>query len=120
MERISVRNLVEFILRSGDIESGTVGTKDVAAMQEGTRLHKLIQAGGGNYDRPGVSLNVIARGIYDEQSIDIMVEGRADGIIDDGHSVIINEIKTMYMDVMKLQTPIDMHRNQIMCYVANC
>lgn len=118
MERISVRNLVEFILRSGDIESGTVGTKDVAAMQEGTRLHKLIQAGGGNYYRPEVSLNVIARGIYDGQSIDIMVEGRADGIIDDGHSVIINEIKTMYMDVMKLQTPIDMHRNQIMCYVA--
>ena len=118
MERISVRNLVEFILRSGDIESGTGGTKDITAMQEGSRIHKLIQANSGKYYTPEVSLNTIAEGTYDGQSVDIMIEGRADGIIDDGKSVVINEIKTMYMDVTRLQSPVPMHRNQAMCYVA--
>ena len=39
---ISVRNLVEFILRSGDIDN----RKAVApenAMQEGSRIHRMIQ-----------------------------------------------------------------------------
>ena len=40
--RISVRNLVEFILRSGDLDSGK-GTVDKEAMQKGSRLHRKIQ-----------------------------------------------------------------------------
>ena len=40
--RISVRNLVEFILRSGDLDSGK-GTADKEAMQKGSRLHRKIQ-----------------------------------------------------------------------------
>ena len=40
--RISVRNLVEFILRNGDLESGgTAGDKE--AMLKGSRLHRKIQ-----------------------------------------------------------------------------
>ncbi|MCC8044626.1 MAG: ATP-dependent DNA helicase [Clostridiales bacterium] len=41
--RISVRNLVEFILRAGDIDNrrGAFGEKD--AMQEGSRIHRKIQ-----------------------------------------------------------------------------
>ena len=41
--RISVRNLVEFILRSGDLDnsSGTSGDKE--AMLKGGRLHRKIQ-----------------------------------------------------------------------------
>ncbi|MCD7884599.1 MAG: ATP-dependent DNA helicase [Lachnospiraceae bacterium] len=41
--RISVRNLVEFILRAGDIDNrrGAFGEKD--AMQEGSRIHRRIQ-----------------------------------------------------------------------------
>ena len=39
--RISVRNLVEFILRNGDLESGgTAGDKE--AMLKGSRLHRKI------------------------------------------------------------------------------
>ncbi len=37
--RISVRNLVEFILRSGNLESGR-GTTDKEAMLKGSRLHR--------------------------------------------------------------------------------
>ena len=35
--KISVRNLVEFILRSGDITTSESGLADPDAMQEGTR-----------------------------------------------------------------------------------
>ena len=40
--RISVRNLVEFILRSGDLDSGS-GVQDKEAMQKGSRIHRKIQ-----------------------------------------------------------------------------
>lgn len=40
--RISVRNLVEFILREGDIDSRR-GATDKEAMQKGSRLHRKIQ-----------------------------------------------------------------------------
>ena len=40
--RISVRNLVEFILRNGDLVSGS-GTADKEAMLKGSRLHRKIQ-----------------------------------------------------------------------------
>ena len=41
--KISVRNLVEFILRSGDIVASESGLADPDAMQEGTRIHKKLQ-----------------------------------------------------------------------------
>lgn len=40
--RISVRNLVEFILRSGDLDSRR-GTMDKEAMLKGSRLHRKLQ-----------------------------------------------------------------------------
>ena len=41
--KVSVRDLVEFILRSGDIVSSSTGIRDTDAMQEGTRIHKKLQ-----------------------------------------------------------------------------
>ena len=41
--RISVRNLVEFLCRGGDIDAGSGLGTDVTAMQEGARIHRLIQ-----------------------------------------------------------------------------
>ena len=41
--RTSVRKLVEFLLRTGDISTGSSLTADVEAMQEGSRLHRKIQ-----------------------------------------------------------------------------
>ena len=40
--RISVRNLVEFILRHGDIDNRSGGA-DKDAMQQGSRIHRKIQ-----------------------------------------------------------------------------
>ena len=40
--KISVRELVEFIMRSGSIDNRHKATPD-NAMQEGSRIHRLIQ-----------------------------------------------------------------------------
>ena len=40
--RISVRNLVEFILRSGDIDNRRASLDTMEAMQAGSRLHWKI------------------------------------------------------------------------------
>ena len=53
--KISVRNLVEFMLRSGDIDNRTFTGSDINAMQEGARLHRKIQGKmGGNYHVPSL------------------------------------------------------------------
>ena len=54
--RISVRSLVEFLLRSGDIDGGKGGMADKEAMQLGSRIHRKIQGSMGAGYRPEVSL----------------------------------------------------------------
>ena len=74
---ISVRNLVEFILRSGDIDN----RKAVApenAMQEGSRIHRMIQRRMGSDYHAEVSLQYL----YETENYRILIDGRADGIID--------------------------------------
>ena len=41
--RVSVRNLVEFVLRSGDIDSRRGSGREKEAMLEGGKLHRKIQ-----------------------------------------------------------------------------
>ena len=41
--RISVRNLVEFILRSGDLDTRRGTFADKEAMAKGSRIHRKIQ-----------------------------------------------------------------------------
>ena len=41
--RISVRSLVEFILREGDIDNRISGGMNLDAMQLGSRIHRKIQ-----------------------------------------------------------------------------
>ncbi len=118
MEKISVRNLVEFILRSGDIESSQGGFKDAEAMQKGIKIHKMIQNKKGPTYRAEVPMAIELNLIYNDCPVDIIVEGRADGIDENDSIVIINEIKSMYQDVTKLEKPYEMHRAQAMCYAA--
>lgn len=47
--KISVRNLVEFVMRSGDLDNRRTAGAEKTAMQEGSRIHRKIQRrmGGG-------------------------------------------------------------------------
>lgn len=94
--RISVRNLVEFILKEGDIDNRiTAGTAEKDAMLMGSRLHRKIQKSMGLGYQAEVSLKISVPC----QGFTLRVEGRADGIIVDETSdgklqqVTVDEIK---------------------------
>lgn len=73
----SVRSLVEFILRSGDIDNRKAAALE-NAMQEGGRIHRMLQRRMGADYHAEVTLKYS----YHTPKYDILVEGRADGIID--------------------------------------
>ena len=110
--KISVRNLVEFVLRSGDIDNrrGRSGQKE--AMQEGSRIHRKIQRRMGASYQPEVPLKIEMQ----KEKYQLIVEGRADGIIIEDAGVTVDEIKGVYMDIHAMETPIDVHLAQAKCY----
>lgn len=139
--RISVRNLVEFIFRSGDIDNRRTGAKDKQAMEAGSRLHRKIQRQMGSTYESEVSL----KQTVDMEQFRVSIEGRADGIFSEktlyflkripepeeektegavfsasGHlpekMYIVDEIKGIYRDPKKLHGPVPVHKAQAMCY----
>lgn len=110
--RISVRNLVEFIFRSGDIDNRIGKGVQKEAMQEGSRMHRKIQGRMGIEYRAEVPLKLE---VPQEQYV-LALEGRADGIITNAEGVTIDEIKCMYTDVTRFEEPIFVHKAQAMCY----
>lgn len=111
---ISVRDLVEFILRSGDIDNRSAGM-DMTAAQDGSRLHKKLQKEAGENYRAEVNLKIEAPVTYDGESFLLCIEGRADGI-NDCEEPYIDEIKTTLRTVSKMEEPVAVHRSQAMCY----
>lgn len=110
--RISVRNLVEFVLRSGDLDNRRTAGAQKEAMQAGSRLHRKIQKGMGANYQAEVSL----KHTFWVEGIGIQVEGRADGILTEPGGVTVDEIKCLYMDLEELTEPIPVHLAQAMCY----
>ena len=126
--QISVRSLVEFLLREGDIDN-RIAHDATSAMQEGGRLHRKIQRSmGGNYraevplsytyiDESRIS-DMIEDAVDNPQNIDmtsVTVDGRADGIIEDD-IVVIDEIKGTYRHLEKMEYPDPVHLAQAKCY----
>lgn len=134
MVKVSVRRLVEFLLRSGSIDSSRAG--DLDAAQLGSEVHRRLQAMAEGPYRAEVSL---ARSFYFPQGalvpaalrMDVppaavegsdptgwflRVEGRADGIMDQPSGVTIDEIKGTYADVAELEGPVPVHAAQARCY----
>ena len=110
--RSSVRDLVEFLLRSGDIDNTRRSVADADAMQEGSRIHRKIQGKMGASYKSEVALKLV----WEEQQYDLTLEGRADGIIEDKDGTCIDEIKGVYQDVQYMKEPIYVHKAQAMCY----
>lgn len=110
--KISVRNLVEFILRSGDLDSRRGSTPDKEAMQLGSRLHRKIQKQMDAFYQPEVML----RRRFEYAQFFLVVEGRADGIINRSGDVTIDEIKGTYADLEQLTQPLSIHLAQAKCY----
>ena len=110
--RISVRNLVEFLLRSGDIDNRMSRGLQMNAMQEGTRIHKKLQRAMGSSYNAEVPLRI---DLETERYI-LTIEGRADGIFTREDIPCIDEIKGVYQDVVKMEAPVPVHLAQAKCY----
>ena len=107
--KISVRNLVEFILRSGDLDN-TKRRNEVEAMQEGSRMHRKIQKRMGSNYAAEVPLSMMTPIKRDNILLELTVEGRADGILyNDNEEITIDEIKGVYLDLEYLTKPIEVH-----------
>ena len=112
--RVSVRNLVEFILRSGDIDNRRGAMADKDAMQMGSRLHRKIQGKMGADYHAEVPL----RTQIDCDGFLLIVEGRADGIFEQDGQTVIDEIKGVFRDVERMEEPDPVHLAQARCYAC--
>ncbi len=110
--QISVRNLVEFILRSGNIDNRRSKAPD-NAMQEGGRIHRMIQR------RMGADYHaeVFLRHLVETENYTIVIEGRADGILlPNAENITIDEIKGTYREIHKIKETVPVHLAQAKCY----
>ncbi|MGI6007206.1 MAG: ATP-dependent DNA helicase [Ruminococcus sp.] len=110
--KISVRSLVEFILRSGDLDSRKGGAPDRDAMQLGGKIHRKIQKSMGVGYQPEVTLRYQKQ--YD--AFDLLLEGRADGIVEEEEGVLIDEIKGTCRELDDFSGPAPLHLAQAKCY----
>lgn len=114
MIRISVRNLVEFILREGDIDNRTGGGQDPENMQMGSRIHRKIQRQMGSDYQAEVPLKteIVCDGFT------LKIEGRADGLIHTKEQVMVDEIKGVLRKLDRVQEPAGIHLAQAKCYAS--
>lgn len=114
--RVSVRNLVEFILRGGDIDNRTSGSMEKEAMLMGGRLHRKIQRSMGSDYHAEVTMKTV----IPCDGFSLQVEGRADGIIlrgeDEKKAVVIDEIKGVLRELEHITEPVKVHLAQAKCY----
>lgn len=110
--KISVRSLVEFVLRSGNIDNRRALGAERDAMQAGSRIHRKIQRRMGADYQAEVSLKYVVEG----EAYQILVEGRADGVIKRPEEIVIDEIKGVYMDPGGMEGPVEVHLAQALCY----
>lgn len=109
--KVSVRELVEFILRSGDIDNRHHASSE-NAMQEGSRIHRMIQKRMGADYQAEITL----RYTHPTDKYVLVLEGRADGIIDTPREKLIDEIKSTYRELSRMKGPNPVHLAQAKCY----
>ena len=110
--RESVRNLVEFCLKKGDIDNRFSGS---VRATEGIRAHQRLQDDNKiiyeNYER-----EVYLTYEFEMEKSIINIEGRADGIIIQEERVIIEEIKSTYKSFAYIDDLNEVHWAQAKVY----
>ncbi|WP_418718933.1 ATP-dependent DNA helicase [Candidatus Allofournierella merdipullorum] len=85
---LSVRQLVEFLLQTGSIDSRFSGFDRAA---EGARIHRRLQRAEGK----GYDAEVYLKQEYTVKGVEYLIDGRADGIFTEDGLVTVDEIKTV-------------------------
>lgn len=108
--KVSVRNLVEFVLRSGDIDNSFMS---MSRAVDGTKAHQKVQKSYGLEYKPEVTLKHSIN--YDIFTIEL--QGRADGIMTLPDQIIIDEIKSTTRDLEDISEDFnELHWAQAKCY----
>lgn len=96
--RESVRGIVEYVLKSGSLDDRFVSRSRAI---DGTIAHGKLQKDNEliyeNYEK-----EVRMQYEFHNENIVLLVDGRADGIINENENIIIEEIKSTYMDLSYL------------------
>lgn len=108
--KVSVRNLVEFVLRSGDIDNSFMS---MSRALEGTKAHQKVQKSYGHEYTPEVTLK---HNVYYDDFI-IELQGRADGVLFSDGEYLIDEIKSTTRDLDDIEEDYnELHWAQAKCY----
>lgn len=109
-QRVSVRTLVEFVLRHGDLQMGFSGG---SRMVEGIYAHQFLQKKQG----PEYQAEVSFQTNYRHDDITLEIHGRADGVIRKEYRVCVDEIKSTSMDLEFIDESHNiLHWAQAQCY----
>jgi len=109
-QTISVRNLVEFINRSGDLDMRFTG-KNTAV--EGTKTHQYIQSQMGD----GYEAEVMLKTTLTLEGVELLIQGRADGIYTENDITMIDEIKSSPRELDEIDDAgVPVHWAQGKCY----
>lgn len=108
--KLSVHQLVDFLLRTGDIDNRVYNQ---ATMSEGTRIHAFYQSKQGNDYISEYQLYEV----FNVDDFEVALEGRADGIIVSGEEVTIDEIKSTVAELdTYYKEQKEWHLGQAKCY----
>ncbi|MFL0268475.1 ATP-dependent DNA helicase [Candidatus Clostridium radicumherbarum] len=108
--KVSVRDLVEFVLMNGDIVSGFTGS---SRNLDAIKAHQLIQKSYGE----GFTKEVPLSFVVESEDILLEVGGRIDGLYVNDKEVIIDEIKTTTQDLKLIEEEHNvLHWAQAKCY----
>lgn len=129
MMTVSVRNLVEFVLRQGDLQFGMARA---GRTLEGIKAHQSLQKLSVQRTTeqkamahqkvvmdylPEVTLSYV----YQEGNLSLEIKGRADGVIRSEAGVCIDEIKSTSMDLDLIDEKYSqLHWAQAQCYAFMC
>ena len=106
--RISVRNLVEFIFRGGDIDNRRRAAGDRQAMEAGSRIHRQIQRQMGSSYQSEVTL----RCVVVRPSVTLQLEGRADGIFSEPVKRYQDKLEALHRSAADFMIFPDLHKEE--------
>ena len=109
--RLSVHQLVDFLLRTGDIDNRVFNR---SSMSEGSRLHSVYQA----KQKDNYLAEFPLKMAFHVDEVEVILEGRADGIIKHSEKeYVIDDIKTTTEDLKVFHDDnLEWHLGQAKCY----
>jgi DNA excision repair protein ERCC-2 len=108
--KVSVRDLIEFVLRQGDLVSSFAGS---SRNTDAIKAHQKIQkSSGDNYNKEVTISHTVIK-----DNISLEINGRIDGVITEKQGVIIDEIKTTTNELDNITEDYNiLHWAQVKCY----